>query len=109
MPTGDARDPPAEESNRDGQRGDAPSVAERNVGDCRQTPAILAENLRHGLEDLVADMSIRTMKSRLQELGANPRRLASCLEKVQVPVSNRCKFLRFSYDGGVTLLFPSRH
>lgn len=38
--------------------------------------------LHGGLEDLVAAMTIKSMKRRLEELGANPRRLASCLEKV---------------------------
>lgn len=49
----------------------------------RQSPEIAAASLKRGLEDLVADMSIREMKRRLEELGANPRRLGICLEKVR--------------------------
>eukprot|EP00903_Cladosiphon_okamuranus_P020117 g18473.t2 len=40
-----------------------------------------AGRLRGGLEELVAAMPIKVMKRRLEELGANPSRLATCLEK----------------------------
>ncbi|CAN0274919.1 unnamed protein product, partial [Ectocarpus sp. 4 AP-2014] len=45
-------------------------------------PIELAQSLRGGLEELVAAMPIKVMKRRLHELGANPARLAACLEKV---------------------------
>lgn len=55
----------------------------------RQSPEIRAASLKRGLEDLVADMSIREMKKRLEDLGANPRRLGSCLEKVHTQTRGR--------------------
>ena len=51
----------------------------------RQEQAIneRAGHLRGGLEEIVAAMPIKAMKRRLEELGANPSRLAAaCLEKV---------------------------
>lgn len=41
-----------------------------------------ADELEGGLEEVVAAMPIRALKRRLEDLGANPRRLEACLEKV---------------------------
>ena len=51
-----------------------------------------ASGLHGGLEDVVAAMPIKAMKRRLEELGANPLRLGTCLEKVRP----RSSFYRWS-------------
>eukprot|EP00752_Nemacystus_decipiens_P001653 g1606.t1 len=53
----------------------------QRIRDRRRQAIERAGRLRGGLEELVAAMPIKVMKRRLEELGANPARLATCLEK----------------------------
>lgn len=65
-----------QQQSEDGDKGDTSEERQQ------LQPIELARSLSGGLEELVAAMPIKVMKRRLHELGANPARLAACLEKV---------------------------
>lgn len=67
--------------------------------DRRRRATERAGHLRGGLEELVAAMPIKVMKRRLEELGANPSRLATCLEKVQSDPARAAANMQFCARG----------
>lgn len=82
-----AASPSAADSRRkNGQEEEEDEVEEegglQQRGRRRKLSGTNAERLQGGLEELIAAMPIKDMRRRLEEVGANPRRLGTCLEKV---------------------------